>query len=345
MMKELIHSKRVIIGVVAIAVILIASILYPFYAAALPAPKKLLYSPNGDLIAAAPFTPYQVPPFGTDRYGVPILYKILEGAKFTISFAVIVSIFRILISVWIGIFMSLYSKRLKTVLKGFSQSFSTIPPIFLAFMMMTPVYISLTIYDAIPSTQWIIILYQLAVCIGVGVPALTSYVTEEIDEFIKQEYVSSAILMGASRWYLIKTHIRLLLREKVLILFMQHIVQALLLFVHLGLLHIFIGGERTMQISSETTHYISLTSEWGGLIGLDRYELNLAPWIVLSPLCAFAVVIFFLNLITEGIKDVNYTRKNVDRVQQNDVANDSHFTPDKEAFSISNLSSEQKSSM
>lgn len=341
MMKKMMHSKRIVIGIAALGILLMASLFYPLYAKDLPAPKHLLYNGNKDLIAVAPFTPLQMPPFGTDRYGVPILYKILEGAKYTLSFAIVVSFFRIFVSVCMGICMS-FHKRMKRIGKGLNQTFSTIPSIFLAYILMAPVYISLTIYDTVPSSQWIIILYQLAVCMGVSVPTLSAYVTEEIDEFMKQEYVNSAILMGASKWYLVKTHIRLFLREKVLILFMQHIVQALILFVHLGLLHFFIGGQREIPISTIVTKYVSLTSEWAGLIGLDRYEFNLAPWIVLSPLCAFAITIFFLNLITEGIKDVCNNNEQSNWEQQQDDIPNYTVTLEKDAFAVLNAPLEKK---
>ncbi|WP_379968311.1 hypothetical protein [Ectobacillus sp. sgz5001026] len=91
-----------------------------------------------------------------------------------------------------------------------------------------------------------------------------------------------------------------------------------------------------IPISTMVTKYVSLTSEWAGLIGLDRYEFNLAPWIVLSPLCAFAIIIFFLNLITEGIKDVfNNKEQNNWKQQQDDIPNYT-VTLEKEAFTVLN---------
>jgi peptide/nickel transport system permease protein len=335
MTRRIAASKRVRIGVMFLGLLILCSLLFPYLKDLLPKPERLLYDEKGVLSAAAPFSPLQAPPFGSDRLGVPLLYSILEGAKYTIGFAFFVGFFRILMGVCMGVWLSSYSKRFKAFVKGISQSFYNIPTIFMAYILMTPVYISIGAEDPVPSTQWIIMLYQLAVGVGVAVPAIAVYITNEVDEQMKQEYVISAKVMGATKWHLIRTHIHLFLREKMLILFMQHVVQTLILFVHLGLLHRFIGGERRIEIDPGRYKYVSLTSEWSGLIGIDRYEFNLAPWIVLSPLCAFAITIFFLNLITEGIKDTLNQRVVTHSSQEKRIiTNEGQVSDKKEQFTF-----------
>jgi peptide/nickel transport system permease protein len=303
MMTHLMASKRVWIGMMFLALLLSASLSYPLYEKHLPQPDRFLYNEKQELIAKAPYTPLQAPPFGSDRLGVPLLYKILEGAKYTIGFAIFVSVFRIIFGAATGILLSMYAKRLKGITKGTSQSFYNIPTIFMAYILIVPVYITLGINDPVPPTQWIIILFQLSVAVGVALPALTVFIMNEVDEHSKQEYIISAQLMGGSKWYIIRTHIRLFLKDKLFILFMQHVVQSMILFAHLGLLQCFIGGTRDVEMDFGEYKSVSLTSEWSGLIGIDRYEYNLAPWIVLGPMFAFAITIFFLNLIAAGVKD------------------------------------------
>jgi peptide/nickel transport system permease protein len=340
MIGNIVRSKRVWVGVCFLGILIIASIIYPYVKDTLPQPGEYLYNEKGQLTATAPYTPLQVPPFGSDRLGVPLLYKIIEGAKYTIGFALMIGFFRVLIGMAIGVWLSLYCKRFKSFIKRMSESFYNIPTIFMAYILMAPVYISLNQYDSVPSTQWIVIMYQLTVAVGVAVPAIAIFTANEVDEYMKQEYIISAKLMGATKWHLIRTHIQLFLREKAFILFMQHVVQALTLFVHLGLLRLFIGGERIIEIDMGVYKPVSLTNEWSGLVGLDRYEFNLAPWIVLSPLCAFAITIFFLNLMTEGIKDALNKQPKLAAASQNrhrEVHKKQH-TSEKELFTLVNTS-------
>ncbi len=56
-----------------------------------------------------------MPPFGSDRFGEPIFLQILDGAKFTILFAITISLLRILFGTCIGIFLSLYLCKIQEI--------------------------------------------------------------------------------------------------------------------------------------------------------------------------------------------------------------------------------------
>lgn len=309
MIRKIMASKRVRFGVIFLGILLLSSILYdPLLKEILPTQKRLLFNQERELMASAPFTPIQMPPFGSDRLGVPIFNKILEGAKYTIGLAVFVSFFRVFFGAVIGLFISLYMKRLKGFIRGLSQAFDYIPTIFLAFILIKPLYVSVTGEDTSVAIQWALITYQLFVAIGIGVPTVSVFIASEIDEYKKNEHVMSSIIMGATKLHLIRTHIWLYLKDKLLILFMQNIVQSLILFTHLGILHVFIGGQRLVPIDDNTLKNISLSNEWSGLIGINNYELMVSPWIILSPLIAFFITIYTIKVMTEGIQDVFNTR-------------------------------------
>lgn len=48
---------------------------------------------------------------------------------------------------------------------------------------------------------------------------------------------------------------------------------------------------------------VSLSNDWAGLIGLNRYEMNLSWWIIFYSLASFFITILFIKLMTIGIQD------------------------------------------
>ena len=68
-MKSIWKSKRFVIGLTYIVVLVIASFIYGFYFKEdTLKPMRLLYDENGELIAASPFSPKQMPPL--TRYNI-----------------------------------------------------------------------------------------------------------------------------------------------------------------------------------------------------------------------------------------------------------------------------------
>lgn len=303
-MKSIWKSKRFLIGFIYLTVFIIASIVYSWYFKDNTLkPMRLLYNKEGELIASSPFSPNQMPPLGSDAFGESIFYQILDGAKFTILFAIGISIIRVICSTFLGITLSLYTKKLKNFAQTFTEVFYYVPTVFIAFILIFPALMNVTSSaDRLePNIQ--LVLYQAAVLIFVAIPTLTLYISAEVDEFMKQEYIISAQIMGASRFHIIRKHLRVLLSERLFLLFMQHIIQTLLLIIHLALLGLLIGGVQEKPVSEGTSKPISLSNDWAGLIGLNYYQINVFSWIVLSTLAAFFLTILIIKMMTNGIQD------------------------------------------
>ncbi|MFD3450192.1 ABC transporter permease subunit [Microbacteriaceae bacterium 4G12] len=314
-MRNIWRSKRFLIGLSYIVLLLASSFIYTWYFKdKIPEPKPLLYNAQGELIGKAPFSPSTVPPFGTDRFNIPLLNKVIEGAKFTILIALFIGFARVMLSMIFGALLSLYTKRLKGPLKAFNQVFHYIPTIFIAFILIYPVDFKVETNESSVNLNMPLLIYQVIVITLIVVPSLSVYLSDEIDELMKKEFMMSSKLMGASRWHLISKHIRLQFKDRLALLFMQQIVQTLILLTHLGLLQLFIGGVQMKELFEKDKRPVSLSNEWSGLVGIHYFEVNLAPWVVLVPLGAFAVTIFFINLMASGMKDALDARPTV-RVQ------------------------------
>lgn len=160
------------------------------------------------------------------------------------------------------------------------RSFYYIPTLFIAFILITPVNIIITSNADGVDPNISFTFYQVLVLIFVALPTLSLYISSEVDEFMKQDYILSSQLLGASRFSYYKKHLRVLLLDRLFVLFMEHIVQTLILVIHLALLNIVIGGIQMRELYDGVLKPVSLSNDWAGLIGLNRNEMNLSWWII-----------------------------------------------------------------
>ncbi|MCP8968917.1 ABC transporter permease subunit [Ectobacillus ponti] len=311
-MKYIWKSKRFMIGLLYLIAVMSASFIYTYgFQADIPKPPKYIYGDKGQIIGTHPASPLLYPPMGTGRFGDQIFLQVLEGAKFTISLAIGIALIRLFSGVICGVMLSLYTKKLKPFFRYFGEMFHYIPTIFTAFILIAPVMYAIHDNRENVSPNIPLLLYEAAVAVFVVWPSLSLYVSDEIDTFMKKEYMVSARLLGASRRHLIRRHLSVLFQERLLLLFIQHAVQTLILFTHMGLLQLFIGGVQYKELYENDYRPVSLSNEWSGLIGLNYFEANLKPWVVLGPLFAFALTIFFLNLMAAGLKAAMEKRERV----------------------------------
>lgn len=335
-MKSIWKSKRFLIGFTYLFILVSASFIYSwFFKDNILKPPQLLYNDNNELLGKAPFPPSLMPPFGSDRFGESVFLQIIEGAKFTILLAVAISFFRILFGTCIGILLSLYAPKFKRFFQACSEVFYYIPTLFIAFILITPFNIVIIsnadrLEPNIPFS-----FYQVLVLIFVALPTLSLYISSEVDEFMKQDYILSSQLLGASRFHIIKKHLRVLLLDRLFVVFMEHIVQTLILVIHLALLDIVIGGIQMRELYDGVLKPVSLSNDWAGLIGLNRYEMNLSWWIIFYTLVSFFITILFIKLMTIGIQDALKARDS-QVVALQTVPNHKKFVKHKDSFSFAN---------
>ncbi|WP_314110241.1 ABC transporter permease subunit [Bacillus pseudomycoides] len=270
--------------------------------------------------------------------------QILDGAKFTILFAIAISLLRILFGTCIGILLSLYATKFKRFFQACSEVFYYIPTLFIAFILITPINLVITSNADRLSPNISFALYQAIILIFIALPTISLYISSEVDEFMKKDYISSSQLMGASRFHIIKKHLRVLLLDRVFLLFMEHIVQTLILMIHLALLNIVIGGIQMKEMDEGQFKPVSLSNDWAGLIGLNRNEMNLSLWIIFYTLATFFITILFIKLMTLGIQDALKVR-NSQIVAVQSVQDQKTFVKNKDPFSFASLEEKSGSSL
>jgi peptide/nickel transport system permease protein len=310
MIIKLVKQPQFIIGFLFISCLLIFSFYWPNLldidkAESLKL-QDFLYDDEGRIIDAPPYSPSQVPPLGSDMFGKQIFYQIIDGAKYTILIALGIALFRILFSVGITL---INPKSSFSFLNDIVQATLYIPTAILAFIFMNSLIVKQSMEPM--STMKLIVLQSL-ILIGVGVPPLISTFSREIKAILNKDYITNTFALGSKKFYVYYKHVLPELSTKLVLLFAQQVVQTLILMAHLGVLAIFIGGSAIVvlgDIFSPMPVAIPLAGEWAGIIGMNFAKVKAAPWAILTPLTFFAVLIFALNMIIQGIQNCLETNK------------------------------------
>ncbi|HDR7512844.1 ABC transporter permease [Bacillus toyonensis] len=270
-----------------------------------------------------PFPPSLQFLFGTDRAGYDLLNLIIEGAKWTIGFAILVAFLRMLLGIVIGFLLGAYVKRGFKKIEAFFDSFTIAPMVMICYFILSEVLIYTN--GTIPAPFYQRILFQLGVIVLLSVPTLSLYVANEVRKLQTEEFVEAAKILGGGKLYIVIKHILPHLVPTFIIMLMQQFVQTLTLLLHLGLLNLFFGG--TVLYGNEAD---SVTHEWTGLIGMYYPSLSSDTWIPMIPIIFFSLTVLAANKITDSVQEsiekkragsisVKNTNKSVLQVPENEL--------------------------
>lgn len=293
-------SKRLLAGMFFFISLMIGSFIYTIYGdQTIHTSDLLMYDEKGELVGKAPFSPIEKPPFGSDRSGVSLGEKVLDGAKYTLIIVFVTVTMQMVISSIIGLILALFVPGLSAWIRKSFAVFYYIPPIIWVFVFSSPLFTNIELFEGHMIKA---VFYQMLVLVIVFLPLLSMYLCEEVRLFLKKDYIISAKVLGASKWHLIRKHVFPYMKRKLVLLFIQQSSQLMMLLVQMGFFSLIIGGRIASYDSlTDTIKITSLSNEWSGLIGIDRNEIWTAPWIILAPLVMFTLSILVLNMMRDGI--------------------------------------------
>ncbi|MGR3765813.1 ABC transporter permease [Rossellomorea sp. NS-SX7] len=283
-------------GFLYLVVLILASFLYSLLWG--DEVRRLYFiSENGFPVEAAPISPKWAYPFGTDPLGLDMLGKILIGAKYTLLTAFVIAFLTVAVSLPIGFVLGIYLGKYRKSINGTIDSFHYLPLSILAYFLLRPVLWEP--FEGFSTTMPERFIFEILVLTLLIVPIISSLLGNEISLIYKEEFILSAKVLGANKLRIILKHILPSLKEKLVVLFGQQIMQTLIIFIHLGLLQLFVGGT-DVDYSVVRDPPQSMTNEWSGLIGDSFRYLQGAPWVPLTPILFFASAMFAVALMMEG---------------------------------------------
>ncbi|MFE8699518.1 ABC transporter permease [Cytobacillus sp. FJAT-54145] len=280
---------------------------------------------KANVISKAPYPPSFKNLLGTDLEGRDMLLLLVDGAKFTIITALLIAVLRVILGGIVGILLSMWIPKSLTYFKDFFLTFRYIPTLILAIALMMPVTGRFT---GLPYNE--ILPYQIAVLVIVAFPSAVIFMSDVIEELKTRQFIEVSYLMGASRLHILIKHLLPYVKTYSLLHLVQQFFSTLVLLMHLGIFGLFLGG-RTKSGGIGTDPDAppppeSLSNEWAGLIGQSFNNLLQAPWMVISPMLAFFVLLFITNVIKkeieESLSSTTVKKKKREKSRTNDINSD-----------------------
>ncbi|PFG07500.1 hypothetical protein [Bacillus sp. es.034] len=257
----------------------------------------------GKIIADPPYTMEEMKPLGSDKLGRNLFYLLLSGAKYTLLSAMIIALLRMAGGFAFGMVYAFLPNWARQMIKGIGDTFNFIPLAIIAFVLLTPLQLAFEA-EAMFSFRFLVI--EVFVIAIIVIPSLGLYIGEEMKEYLKNDFVSVSRQIGASKYYIIKRHLRPQFSRHALVMFSEQISQTLYLLIQLGVLHICLGGLKIAEfgIMEHIPEYFSYTNEWAATMSINIQMVFLHTWLVLTPLVFFATAIFCINEVTRFLKEV-----------------------------------------
>ncbi|ANC78391.1 hypothetical protein ABE65_016940 [Fictibacillus phosphorivorans] len=308
----MIRSMKFWIGFSILMVFIFSSLSFEWFFDSKVRQVQLLYDDQKNLIGGAPFDPSLMFPLGTDRLGYDISHKVLQGAKFTLIAVIAIGVFRVLFSFIVAIPFAFYlPDKFRKGLDQLLSSFYFIPLTIIAVFILSPILREqlnaqgeeFFLYSFFARVSLEVIILTLLV-----VPLLGSMIGNMMASILKEDFIDSAQLLGASRWRIFKKHVIPHLLPKLVIVWCQQCVQVLIIFTHLGYLKLFFGGTDIDFNPMMADPPKSMSNEWSGLIGDYYILIHANPSIALGPIIMFGIAIYAFQLIGEGIQHHLQTR-------------------------------------
>ncbi len=299
-MKSVWRQPLFLIGFGIISFFLVGSFVFEWIFGNVPK-QTFFIEENGRAVEAPPISPNSNHLFGTDQFGYDMFAKIMLGAKFTILAAMAVAALRMFIAVPLGFALGTYFQRHRSWINGLIDPIHYVPMTIFAVLLLTPVlWMPIEGFSTSISER---IITQIVIMALMTVPIVAALIGNESNLLYNKEYILAARTLGASRRRIIIRHLFPQMREKMFVLYGQQVVESLIVFAHLGLLELFLGGTDVDYDMLFGDPPRSISYEWAGLFGNSFRYLQGAPWLPLGPAISFALVIFAIAAMIEG-----YTR-------------------------------------
>lgn len=308
--KRLFKHPLFLSGFLFLFLLLAASFIHTiFFHGMIPVTNSLKDS-EGIITSVGPFSPLDVPPLGTDEVGRNIFVILIQGAKYTIGIAILVAGLRVMISAIIGALFENYLSKLNQYVSGLVNGFYFIPAALICYLLLADViltpYGEVDVYTILQK-----MIFQLFILTIIAIPTTSLLIGNQLHHIYTLEFIQSAKTLGGSRLHILRKHIFPYIFPQLLIQFTQETIKVLVLLIHLGFFHLLFGGTQVQQLDENEMAYISISSEWSGMIGNAFTHISGWSWMFFSLAVSFTLVILALNLMTKGMEAVfleeNYT--------------------------------------
>jgi peptide/nickel transport system permease protein len=277
---------------------------------------RLYYAEDGaTLISAMPHAPTKPFFFGSDKLGFSLFDQLVIGAKYTLIFALLIALLRVLGGLLFGVLYAFHlGPRAQQWLGKLIDSIHFLPLSLVAYILLAPILMPAFTGFGFEFTYTFTerVLLEMFILTILVVPLTSVLLGKEIKRVLDYEFIASARVLGGSRFHLFWRHIFPHIGPRLTILLGTQFIQVLLIFIHLGIFKFFFGGTKLSYDPMGADPPMSMTHEWSGLIGeLGRTTIASGRYWYLWILAAFMLAIFAMQLIIQGVKEVQQVKVGV----------------------------------
>jgi len=215
-------------------------------------------------------------PFGTDRNGRDMLSRIIYGARISLGIGLGAVALGVTLGAVVGLVSGFFGGAVDMVLQRVVDTVQAFPTIVLAMAIVAAVGISYR---------------NVIIAIGITIaPGTARVVRSAVLTVRENQYIDAARALGAADLRIMLRHILPNVAAPIIVLTTVVIGQAI--------------------ISEATLSFLGLGVQeprpsWGGMLGgnAQRY-IEEAPWLVIFPGLALALVVFAFNMFGDALRDV-----------------------------------------
>ncbi|ALC91564.1 hypothetical protein AM500_18565 [Bacillus sp. FJAT-18017] len=281
--------------------LLAVSIIYSSFLKTDKEPQRFIYNDKGEIIERAPFPPSLSHPLGTDEVGNDLALRMVEGAKFTLVFITSVSLLRILISMMLAYLLVFPFRRISEWVETVFTPFRYIPGLILV-LLLSPDLHPLSYQNS----MWQLVLFQFILFVLIGIPILSTLLVKESRYILSNEYIIASRQLGASSWHIYTKQILPVLKNRLIVVFLQQLSINMLLLIQLGVFQYYIGGRKPGNIAGDgevVPKFLSRSGEWAGMIGSGIDEFIRNPWIFFGPLFVTVSFLIIIKILANRVED------------------------------------------
>jgi peptide/nickel transport system permease protein len=224
---------------------------------------------------------YLAPPsatywLGADNLGRDMLSRVIFGARVSVIAGLAGSIWATIVSLIIGILSGYVGGKVDLIVQRFVDAWMCLPSIIL--MMVIIIIVG-------PG------LWQLIIVMGLTFGVTGSRIIRSAVIAVKENvYVEAAEAIGCSTPRILTRHILPNIMAPTIVLFTVRVPNVILVEASLS----FLGFGIPPPAAS-----------WGGMLsGMGRYYMLRAPWMVVWPGLALAIVVYGINMFGDAVRDI-----------------------------------------
>jgi len=259
-------NRLVYFGVVLVVLVLLIAMFAPFISPS---------APNEQDILGRLQSPSAQHICGTDKYGRDVLSRIIWGARPSITIALLSMGISMVVGVSIGIFSAYHGGWVDNLVIRFVDILMSFPTLILGAMIA-----------AVLGSGF----YKVILAIGIAfIPRFIRLARAPTLSIRETVYVEAARAVGSSEFRILARHVLPNAINEILVVGTLWLATAIRVEASLSFLGLGVQPP---------------TASWGNMIrqGVDR--LASAPWLALFPGLAVLILVFGINLVGDGLRDV-----------------------------------------